>query len=303
MVAMGMLPEDTELDELPEPINEEDAMILGDYEDFMTVFENLTSVVAESPSTTFFVSKENTDEFGFPMTNNLPELYGFLWTNYNYLFNPDQNYWWSQPADVVMNICSDLWMVADYTEQSKILYDKQIKEYEEAMAKYETDLEDQERLEEEEIAERFKLGLVGKQKNMKRKKGVPPPKPAMFKKVPKRLLAKKEVVIKPTVSKNTKLRDIDEDKILEEAEIVPVDESRKPASLIFIGHVDAGKSTICGQLMYLTGTVDERTIKQYKKEAESKGRDSWWLAYVMDINDEEKAKGKTVEVGRATLET
>jgi len=49
--------------------------------------------------------------------------------------------------------------------------------------------------------------------------------------------------------------------------------------------------------------VDERTIQQYKREAVDKGRDSWWLAYVMDINEEEKAKGKTVEVGRATLTT
>jgi len=55
--------------------------------------------------------------------------------------------------------------------------------------------------------------------------------------------------------------------------------------------------------MLQTGMVDERTIAQYKKEAVEKGRDSWWLAYVMDINEEEKAKGKTVEVGRATLTT
>lgn len=55
--------------------------------------------------------------------------------------------------------------------------------------------------------------------------------------------------------------------------------------------------------MLQTGMVDERTIQQYKREAVDKGRDSWWLAYVMDINEEEKAKGKTVEVGRATLTT
>jgi peptide chain release factor subunit 3 len=51
------------------------------------------------------------------------------------------------------------------------------------------------------------------------------------------------------------------------------------------------------------GCVDERTIEKYKKEAKDKGRDSWWLAYCMDSGEEEKAKGKTVEVGRATFNT
>lgn len=78
-----------------------------------------------------------------------------------------------------------------------------------------------------------------------------------------------------------------------------VDETREPVSMVFIGHVDAGKSTICGNLMYLMGVVDQRTIDKYKTEAKEKNRDSWWLAYVMDVSDEEKAKGKTVEVGRA----
>ena len=55
--------------------------------------------------------------------------------------------------------------------------------------------------------------------------------------------------------------------------------------------------------MYLMGCVDERTIEKYKKEAKDKGRDSWWLAYCMDSSEEEKAKGKTVEVGRATFNT
>ena len=85
--------------------------------------------------------------------------------------------------------------------------------------------------------------------------------------------------------------------------IIKVDESKQPCSLVFIGHVDAGKSTISGQIMLLMGCVDERTIEKYKKEAKDKGRDSWWLAYCMDSSEEEKAKGKTVEVGRATFNT
>ena len=60
--------------------------------------------------------------------------------------------------------------------------------------------------------------------------------------------------------------------------LVEVDQTREPASMVFIGHVDAGKSTICGNLMFLTGVVDQRTIDKYKQEAKDKGRDSWWLA-------------------------
>jgi peptide chain release factor subunit 3 len=86
-------------------------------------------------------------------------------------------------------------------------------------------------------------------------------------------------------------------------ELKEVDTSKEPCSIVFIGHVDAGKSTICGNLMYQMGVVDERVIEKYKREAKDKGRDSWWLAYVMDSSDEEKAKGKTVEVGRAFFET
>jgi len=55
--------------------------------------------------------------------------------------------------------------------------------------------------------------------------------------------------------------------------------------------------------MLQMGCIDERTIAKYKQEAKDKGRDSWWLAYVMDVGEEEKAKGKTVEVGRATFST
>jgi GTPase len=113
----------------------------------------------------------------------------------------------------------------------------------------------------------------------------------------KKIKKKKSTTVKRRLPKEEK--DVD----VESYELVDVDETRQPASLVFIGHVDAGKSTICGGLMYYSGMVDERTIKKFKEEAKEKNRDSWWLAYVMDVNEDEKAKGKTVEVGRATMET
>ena len=73
--------------------------------------------------------------------------------------------------------------------------------------------------------------------------------------------------------------------------------------MIFCGHVDAGKSTIGGQIMFLTGMVDKRTLEKYEREAKEKNRESWYLSWALDTNQEEREKGKTVEVGRAFFET
>ncbi|OEL25915.1 Eukaryotic peptide chain release factor GTP-binding subunit ERF3A [Dichanthelium oligosanthes] len=78
---------------------------------------------------------------------------------------------------------------------------------------------------------------------------------------------------------------------------------KRHLNVVFIGHVDAGKSTTGGQILFLSGQVDERTIQKYEKEAKDKSRESWYMAYIMDTNEEERAKGKTVEVGRAHFET
>lgn len=78
---------------------------------------------------------------------------------------------------------------------------------------------------------------------------------------------------------------------------------KEHVNVVFIGHVDAGKSTIGGHLMYLTGMVDKRTLEKYEREAKDKNRESWYLSWALDTNIEERDKGKTVEVGRAYFET
>lgn len=78
---------------------------------------------------------------------------------------------------------------------------------------------------------------------------------------------------------------------------------KEPINVIFCGHVDAGKSTIGGQIMFLTGMVDKRTLEKYEREAKEKNRESWYLSWALDTNLEEREKGKTVEVGRAFFET
>ncbi|KAH9564356.1 hypothetical protein CY35_04G021200 [Sphagnum magellanicum] len=96
-------------------------------------------------------------------------------------------------------------------------------------------------------------------------------------------------------SRNKSAEDSEEDK--------DEDDTKQHLNVVFIGHVDAGKSTIGGQILYLSNMVDERTIQKYEREAKEKNRESWYMAYIMDTNEEERAKGKTVEVGRAHFET
>jgi len=74
-------------------------------------------------------------------------------------------------------------------------------------------------------------------------------------------------------------------------------------NIVFIGHVDAGKSTLGGNLLYISGGVDKRTMEKYEKEAKEAGRETWYLSWALDSTPQERSKGKTVEVGRAYFET
>lgn len=78
---------------------------------------------------------------------------------------------------------------------------------------------------------------------------------------------------------------------------------KEHVNVIFLGHVDAGKSTLGGSILYATGMVDERTMDKYKRDAKELGRESWYLSWALDQTKEERAKGKTVEVGRGFFET
>ncbi|CRG90807.1 Eukaryotic peptide chain release factor GTP-binding subunit [Talaromyces islandicus] len=80
-------------------------------------------------------------------------------------------------------------------------------------------------------------------------------------------------------------------------------ENREHVNIVFIGHVDAGKSTLGGSILYATGMVDERTLDKYKRDAKEAGRETWYLSWALDLTNEERSKGKTVEVGRAFFKT
>jgi peptide chain release factor subunit 3 len=89
----------------------------------------------------------------------------------------------------------------------------------------------------------------------------------------------------------------------EDNEVGTIHYDKEPVNIVFIGHVDAGKSTIGGHILFLTGMVDQRTMEKYEKESKELNRESWYLSWALDTSNEERQKGITVEVGRGVFET
>jgi len=74
-------------------------------------------------------------------------------------------------------------------------------------------------------------------------------------------------------------------------------------SLVVIGHVDAGKSTSTGHLIYLCGGIDKRTIEKFQKEAELIGKGSFAFAWVLDKLKAERDRGITINITLTKFET
>jgi len=80
--------------------------------------------------------------------------------------------------------------------------------------------------------------------------------------------------------------------------------SEKPhLNLIVIGHVDHGKSTTMGHLLYLTGTIDDRTIREFEEEARRLGKETFKFAWVLDNLKEERERGLTIDLRFLKFET
>ncbi len=74
-------------------------------------------------------------------------------------------------------------------------------------------------------------------------------------------------------------------------------------NLVVVGHVDHGKSTIVGRLLYETGTITEQTIQKLRKEAETLGKATFEFAYVLDSTREERSRGVTIDLSHMKFET
>jgi elongation factor 1-alpha len=74
-------------------------------------------------------------------------------------------------------------------------------------------------------------------------------------------------------------------------------------NLVVIGHVDAGKSTTTGHLIYKCGGIDKRTIEEYEKDAAVSGKSSFKYAWVLDKLKSERERGITIDIALWKFET
>jgi elongation factor 1-alpha len=74
-------------------------------------------------------------------------------------------------------------------------------------------------------------------------------------------------------------------------------------NLVVIGHVDAGKSTSTGHLIYKCGGIDKRTIEKFEKEASEMGKGSFKYAWVLDKLKAERERGITIDISLWKFET
>jgi len=72
--------------------------------------------------------------------------------------------------------------------------------------------------------------------------------------------------------------------------------TKKNVSLVVIGHVDAGKSTTTGHLIYKCGGIDKRTIEKFEKDAAEMGKSSFKYAWVLDKLKAERERGITIDI-------
>lgn len=74
-------------------------------------------------------------------------------------------------------------------------------------------------------------------------------------------------------------------------------------NLVFIGHVDHGKSTLVGRTLFETGAIPEHVIDEYRKKAEEKGKGTFAFAWEMDQLEEERERGLTIDVMHKRFDT
>jgi elongation factor 1-alpha len=83
----------------------------------------------------------------------------------------------------------------------------------------------------------------------------------------------------------------------------PSRKDKTHVNLVVIGHVDAGKSTSTGHLIYKCGGIDKRTIEKFEKESSEAGKSSFKYAWVLDKLKAERERGITIDISLWKFET
>ncbi|XP_007520094.1 HBS1-like protein isoform X1 [Erinaceus europaeus] len=102
-----------------------------------------------------------------------------------------------------------------------------------------------------------------------------------------------------SVKKSSKVRQ----QIDVKAELEKRQGGKQLLNLVIIGHVDAGKSTLMGHMLYLLGNVNKRIMHKYEQESKKAGKASFAYAWVLDETGEERERGVTMDVGMTKFET
>ena len=74
-------------------------------------------------------------------------------------------------------------------------------------------------------------------------------------------------------------------------------------NIVFVGHVDHGKSTTVGRLLFDAGVIDEQTMRKLKEKAQELGKAGFEFAFVMDSLKEEQARGITIDLSHKKFST
>ncbi|MBS3131646.1 translation elongation factor EF-1 subunit alpha [Candidatus Woesearchaeota archaeon] len=74
-------------------------------------------------------------------------------------------------------------------------------------------------------------------------------------------------------------------------------------NIVFIGHVDHGKSTTVGRLLFDSGNIPEQEMRKLKEKAEELGKGGFEFAFVMDNLKEERERGVTIDLAHKKFET
>jgi elongation factor 1 alpha-like protein len=80
-------------------------------------------------------------------------------------------------------------------------------------------------------------------------------------------------------------------------------DNKSNLNLVIIGHVDSGKSTLMGHLLYIQGEVSDKTMQKYEKESKKVGKNTFHFAWAMDEGTEERKRGVTVDIAYKNFET
>ena len=78
------------------------------------------------------------------------------------------------------------------------------------------------------------------------------------------------------------------------SEVSSMVENKPHVGIVIVGHVDAGKSTTTGHLLFKLGGLKQRVLDKLKEEAASLGKQSFEFAFFMDKQKEERERGVTI---------